>query len=268
MTQEEFFGAVEHNLKQLAKGRGELPSYNIPTIGIVSGWIGKLKWLTRVKRFAYVSKGDVSCPPNVRCYDLFSAKAPFVKCIMFRIFACYADESTREGYRKAKRAIRRWYQMCGRATSSEQPYAAAIVVGASSPWESGMTPNADDMPCDNVAFRMLAASHPQAEKGICTIKEGDVESCAAVCRALVPETFDMVERRVRNCVDSHFRPDGSVVGGINVFFSNFNFTFCNFYGHIKNRFYFKINSINFYITIKLVIFVLNIKIYFAVYILN
>ena len=166
MTQDEFFGPIEHNLGQLASGRGELPSYNIPRIGILAGSVGKLKWLTRVKSFRIVSKADPGCPSNVRCYDLLSSKMPFSGRIRFRIFACYADEPTRSGYGKAKRAIRRWYQESGWANCSEQPYAAAIVVGAASPWEPGMTPNADDMPCDNVAFRMLVASHPQPEKGI------------------------------------------------------------------------------------------------------
>lgn len=213
MTQDEFFGAIEHNLRQLAKGRGELPSYNIPRIGLLAGSFGKLKFLTRVKGCRIVSKDDFCCPPNVRCYDLFSSKMLFSGRIMFRIFACFADEPTREGYRKAKCAIRRWYQESGRADSSEQPYAAAIVMGAASPWESGMKPNADDMPCDHVAFRMLVASHPQQEERICTAKEGDVDSCAAVCHALVPVTFDMVERAVRECVKKLFLPDGTVVGG-------------------------------------------------------
>ena len=213
MTQQEFFGAIECNLQQLAKGRGELPSYNIPRIGHFVGAIGKLKWLTRIKGFRLVSKADPCCPPNVRCYDLFSSKMPFSRPIMFRIFACYADESTREGYRKAKRAIRRWYQVSGLAKSSEQPYAATIVVGASAPWESGMTPNADDMPCDNVAFRMLVAPHPQPQRGIHTVKEGDFGSCDTVCRALVPVTFDEVESLVRECVEGLFLDDRRAKGG-------------------------------------------------------
>ena len=214
MTQQEFFGAIEHNLQHLARGRGELPSYNLPQIGRFVGSIGKLKWLTRVKGFLCVSKADPDCPPNVRCYDLFSSKMPFSRRIMFRIFACYADdESTREGYRKAKRAIRRWYQASGRANSSEQPYAAAIVVGAASPWESGMTPNADDMPCDNVAFRMLVAPNPQPKRGIYTVKEGEFGACDTVCRALVPVTFDEVERLVRECVKGLFVDDISARGG-------------------------------------------------------
>ena len=213
MTQDDFFGAIEHNLRHLAKGQGELPSYNIPRVGIFAGHAGRLKWLSRAKLFQYVSQGDSCCPPNVRCYDLLSAKTPFLRRIKFRIFACYAEESTRDGYRNAKRAIRRWYQLSGRAASTEQPYAAAIVVGAGTPWEEGIRPNADDMPCDNVAFRMLVASHVQPDKGLYTIKEGDVDSCKTVCRALVPETFDMVERRVRKCVDTLFLPTGDVFGG-------------------------------------------------------
>ena len=213
MTQDDFFGAIENNLQQLAREHGLLPSYNLPTLGSVAGRFEKLKWISRVKSFRCVSKGDSCCPPNVRCYDLISSKVPFYGRIAFRVFACYADESTRDGYCMAKRAIRRWYNESGRATSSDQPYAAAIVVGASSPWEPGLTPNADDMPCANVAFRMLAASHPQPEMGICTAKEGDVESCITVCRALVPETFDKVERRVRDCVNRLFLPYGGVCGG-------------------------------------------------------
>ena len=213
MTQDEFFGAIEHNLRQLSNGKGELPSYNIPRIGLIAGSIGRLKWLTRVKGCRVVSKNDSCCPSNVRCYDLLSSKAPFSGRIRFRVFACFADEPTREGYRKAKRVIRRWYQESGRANSSEQPYAAAIVMGAASPWESGMTPNADDMPCDHVAFRMLVASHPQHAESICTVKEGDTDSCVAVCHALVPVTFDTVERNVRECVKKLFMPDDTVVGG-------------------------------------------------------
>ena len=213
MTQDEFFGAVEHNLRQLAKGRGELPSYNIPRSGSIFGKIGSLKWLSRVKGFRQVSKNDSSCPPNVRCYDLFSSKMLFASRIVFRVFACYADEPTRAGYRNAKRAIRRWYQLSGRAASTEQPYAAALVVGAGMPWGTDVTPNADDMPCENVAFRMLAASCSQTD-GVRIVKEGDVASCLTVYRALVPETFDNVERRVRNTVEGLIMPDGcSVVGG-------------------------------------------------------
>lgn len=213
MTQADFFGAIEQNLQQLANGRGELPSYNFPRLGHLAGMIGRLQWIARVKSFKWVSKQDECCPPNVRCYDLAAAKIPFCGRVMFRVFACFADEPTRDGYRNAKRAIRRWYQACGRARCSEQPYAAAVVVGAAQPWEQDVTANADDMPCDNVAFRMLVASHPQPERGILTAKEGDVGSCVNVCRALVPETFDKVERRVRNRVKALFMPDGSVVGG-------------------------------------------------------
>ena len=213
MTQEDFFGEIEQNLQLLAAGHGALPSYNIPRIGFWAGKLGKLKWLTSIKCCKCITKRDQTCPRNVRCYDLVSSKLPFSDQIRFRVFACYADEATSEGYRNAKFAIRRWYQESGRARSSEQPYAAAVVVGAGSAWE-GVSPNADDMPCENVAFRMLVASHPQPEKGVCTVKDGDVASCQNVCRALVPESFVKVENRVRKCVDGLLLPDGhSVVGG-------------------------------------------------------
>ena len=131
----------------------------------------------------------------------------------FRVFACYADESTGDGYRAAKFAVRKWYQESGWSASSERPSAAAMVVGAASAWEQGLVPNADDMPCGNVAFRMLVASHPGPKGGILTEKNGDWGSYVSVCQALVPETFDNVERRVRDCVERLFLPDGSVVGG-------------------------------------------------------
>lgn len=217
MTQEEFFGAIEHNLQLLAAKRAELPSYNIPRIGNLIGRGGKFKWLSRIKEFRCIARGgDLQCPDNVRCYDLLSSKALFVSQIRFRVFACFADAPTAEGYRQAKRAIRRWYQMSGWANNeSEKPYAAAIVVGAASPWEDGLTPNAVDPPSENVniAFRMLAASSPQPGNGMAIEKEGDVDSCIIVYQALVPETFDKVEKRVRNCVESLFLPDGSVVDG-------------------------------------------------------
>ena len=217
MTQEEFFGAIEHNLQLLAAKRAELPLYNIPRIGIFLGKFGNLKLLSRIKEFKCIAKGgDPQCPDNVRCYDLLSSKALFVGPIRFRVFACFADAPTAEGYRLAKRAIRRWYQQSGWANNEcEMPYAAAIVVGAASPWEDGLTPNAVDPPSANVniAFRMLAASSPQPGNGMVIEKEGDVGACIIVYQALVPETFDKVERRVRDCVENLFLPNGDVIGG-------------------------------------------------------
>lgn len=191
MTQDEFFGAIEHNLQQLA-AKGER----------VGG--------ERVKGFRCITRGDVSCPPNVRCYDLLPGGPE--SCAVFRAFACFADDSTHEGYRRAKFAIRKWYQESGRARSCEQPR-AALVVGAAAQWPEGMEPNADDMPCAGVALRMLAAPHVRPEMGVAVAKSGDFGSFRAVCRALVPETFDRVERRVRDCVARLFLPDGSVLGG-------------------------------------------------------
>jgi hypothetical protein len=68
------------------------------------------------------------------------------------------------------------------------------------------------MPCEHVAFRMLVAPHPQSGNGVCTTKHGDWKSCENVCYALVPESFEKVERRVRECVDGLFLGD-SVYGG-------------------------------------------------------
>ncbi len=196
MTQDDFFGAIEHNLQQLATRRERLP---------LCGW--------RVGGCRCITREDGACPRNVRCYDLVSEKSIFGESGFFRIFACYADESSGGGYRAAKFAIRKWYQESGRAASSEQPTAAAMVVGAASAWEQGLVPNADDMPCGNVAFRMLVAPSLESGNGLRTAKDGDFESCVAVCRALVPETFDKVERRVRDCVESLLLPNGEVVGG-------------------------------------------------------
>lgn len=195
MTQDDFFGTIEHNLRQLA-ARGE-------RLAACGG---------RARGCRCITSGDASCPPNVRCFDLLSDEPGSGARALFRVFACFADEATRDGYRSAKFAVRKWYQESGRAMGSEQPR-AALVVGASAQWPDGMEPNADDMPCGNVAFRMLAAPHAQPEKGLCIVKSGDVGSFLGVCRALVPEAFDKVERRVRDCVARLFLPDGSVVGG-------------------------------------------------------
>ena len=196
MTQEDFFGAIEHNLQQLAARRECLPQ---------CGW--------RVGGYRCVTREDESCPRNVRCYDLVSVKPFFGGPEFFRVFACYADESTGNGYRAAKFAVRKWYQESGWAASSERPSAAAMVVGAASAWEQGLVPNADDMPCGNVAFRMLVASGPEPNGIVLTEKNGDWGAYVPVCQALVPETFDKVERRVRDCVEGLFLPNGEVVGG-------------------------------------------------------
>ena len=180
MTQEDFFGAIEHNLQQLAARRERLPP---------CGW--------RVGGYRCVTREDECCPRNVRCYDLVSMKPFFGEPKFFRVFACYADESTGNGYRAAKFAVRKWYQESGWSASSERPSAAAMVVGAASAWEQGLVPNADDMPCGNVAFRMLVASHPGPKGRILTEKNGDWGSYVSVCQALVPETFVQAEGKYR-----------------------------------------------------------------------
>ena len=195
MTQDDFFGAIEHNLQRLA-AKGE-------RVGACGD---------RVRGFRCITRGDSYCPPNVRCYDLLPDEPGSGASAVFRVFACFADESTHDGYRRAKFAIRKWYQESGRARGCEQPR-AALVVGAAAQWPEGMEPNADDMPCGSVAFRMLAAPHVRPEMGLGIAKAGDFGSFRAVCRALVPEAFDKVERRVRDCVERLFLPDGSVVGG-------------------------------------------------------
>ncbi len=195
MTREDFFGAIEHNLQQLA-AKGE-------RAGACGG---------RVRGFRCITRGDSCCPPNVRCYDLLPDEPGSGASAVFRVFACFADESTDGGYRKSKFEIRKWYQESGRAAASEQPR-AALVVGASTQWPEGMEPNAEDMPCGNVAFRMLAAPHQQPENGLRIIKSGDVQSYREVSYAMVPEMFDKVEKRVRDCVNSLLLPDGSVMGG-------------------------------------------------------
>ena len=193
MTQDDFFGTIENNIQQLAS-KGERAGKD------------------RVRGCRCITRGDSCCPPNVRCYDLLPNSPSSGARAVFRVFACFADESTHDGYRKAKFAIRKWYQESGRARACEQPR-AALVVGASMQWPEGMEPNAEDMPCGSVAFRMLAAPHVQSEKGLRIAKAGDVRSYPAVFRALVPEAFDKVEKRVRDCVTRLFLPDGSVVGG-------------------------------------------------------
>ena len=91
--------------------------------------------------FLNLTKSDVNAPVNVRCYDLVSEKSSSGVPVRFRIFACFAEAGTPDGYRQAKYAIRKWYEESGRRTSLEQPYAGALIVGASSPWPADMLPN-------------------------------------------------------------------------------------------------------------------------------
>ena len=153
MTQDDFFGAIESNLTSLAADHALLP-----VEGGGGGIFGRRN-AGRIKQFLNLTKSDVNAPVNVRCYDLVSEKSSSGVPVRFRIFACFAEAGTPDGYRQAKYAIRKWYEESGRRTSLEQPYSGALVVGASSPWPADMMPNANDMPFDKIAFRMLAASH-------------------------------------------------------------------------------------------------------------
>ena len=211
MTQDDFFGAIESNLTSLAADHVPLPAEGGDGRRFL-GLFGRRN-AGRIKQVLNLTKSDVNAPVNVRCYDLVSDKSSSCGPARFRVFACFAEAGTPDGYRQAKYAIRKWYEESGRRTSLEQPYSGALIVGAASPWPADMMPNANDMPFDKIAFRMLAASHSEPERGIRICRDGNCAAYVRIFQALVPETFSKVEGRVRACVERSLLHDGSCLGG-------------------------------------------------------
>ena len=205
MTKEDFFGAIKANLERLVESHVRLPDYNMDSLK----WCGKfhqLSWLCQIKRLTDHSS---TTPPNICCYDLESSNFPFLGKLRFRIVACFVDEPTRAGYIDAKFQIRKWYQRSG-FKDGEKPYSGALIVGSSSLWPEDMLPDANDMPFEHVAFRMLAAPFTRPQDGMRILRDGvtDTETCKPVFWALVPEPFATVASCVRNCVQNLLLPNG------------------------------------------------------------
>lgn len=212
MTQGDFFGAIESNLRQLAESRIPLPEYNLPGWLRGDGHLRLVKGMIKLKSVRKLTDRDSTAPSNVRVYDLVSSKLPFVERQRFRVFAAYAEEATAESYRQAKFLVRKWYQESGWAdAASDRPFAGAMVVGSRCAWPREMRPNADDIPFEHVAFQVLAAPHARAEFGVVGVTQGDEDAGALVFRALLPETFEERSQRVVDHVERLFRQQSGTV---------------------------------------------------------
>lgn len=212
MTQGDFFGAVEDNLRRLAESGLPLPACDLPDGPCGDGGGRLFRRFVRLREFRKLTDRDAAAPVCVRAYDLVSGGIPLFGKWRVRAFAAYSEEATEEGYRRAKFLVRKWYQESGWAgAQSDRPFAGAMVVGSGNAWPKGMSPNADDLPFEQVAFQLLAAPHERAGFGVsgATLGGGDVG--AWILRALLPETFEARRRRVADCVERLFRlQDGTV----------------------------------------------------------
>ena len=212
MTQSDFFGAVESNLREQVASHMPLPEYNLPAFLRGDGHLRLVRGMVKLKNLKKLTSRDSSAPANIRVYDLVSSKIPFAERLRFRIFAAYAEEATAESYRQVKFLIRKWYQESGWAdAASDRPFAGAMVVGSDQTWPKGMRPNADDLPFEHVVFHMLASPHERREFGIAEVTQGDADAGALIFRAMHPETFEERAQRVVDYVERLFRQqDGTV----------------------------------------------------------
>ena len=205
MTDLEFFGAIESNLRQLVESRSPLPEYNLPDLLRGEGHSRLIRGMVKLKSLKHLTRRDPDAPCNIRVYDLISSKLPVVGQQRFRVFAAYSEEATEASYRNAKYLIRSWYQKSGWAfAAADNPYCGAIVVGSGCGWPEDMRPNADDIPFEHVAFHLLTAPHKREEFGVASVTHGDAESGKLIFRALVPETFEERENRVVEYVKKMF----------------------------------------------------------------
>lgn len=215
MTQDEFFGAIEGNLRILAEAKMPLPQHNLPMMLCGSGHRRFLRGLFKLVRLEEREERRGTSITNVRVYDLVSGKIPFCERMRFRVFAAYSDEATEEAYRRAKHLVRKWYQESGWATADTCcPYAGAMVVGSNSRWPEQMKPNGDGAPFEHVAFHMLACPHDRKEFGVRAECLGPAnDSGSLIFRAMLPEPFEVREGRVKAFVVNQFKLPESVRGG-------------------------------------------------------
>lgn len=203
MTQNEFFGGIESNLRRLKDARITLPDYNLPGVIHGDGCRQILRNLMKVKSLMKLTEKDPTAPANVRVFDLVSGKLLGIPRQKFRVFAAFVEEPTREAYREVKFRIRKWYQESGWADAQTRPYAGAMVVGAAKAWPDGMTPNSDDLPFDEVEFLVLSAPRPEPRQGIDLVTRGDPSVGDVIFRAL-GESFESQKQRVEDYVQQQF----------------------------------------------------------------
>lgn len=203
MTQNEFFGGIESNLRRLKDARITLPDYNLPGAIHGDGCQRILRHLMRVKKLKRLTEKDPTAPNNIRVFDLVSGRVPGISRLKFRVFAAFVEEPTQEAYREVKFRLRKWYQESGWADAQAKPYAGAMVVGAAKAWPNGMTPNSDDLPFDEVEFLALSAPRLDPRQGVELATRGDPSVGDIIFRAL-GESFESQKQRVEDYVQQQF----------------------------------------------------------------
>lgn len=196
MTQDEFFGAIEWNLKQLIQEKAPLPEYNLPCRNLkVVRWT---RGVFRARRLLEISKTNPPAPKNVRVWDLVGMRLFGGRPLKFRVFACYADHGDAGACKQVKFDLRKWYELSGLTGGCTRPYSCALVIGCGEELKEDAQPTGFDLP-GGTPFEMWTW---KGMRGPCAKCFGAGTVGQVVSRAMTPEAFDRCKDRVRDAIDS------------------------------------------------------------------
>ena len=215
LTQDQFFGAIQSNLGDLARNCPPAVPQNrlhgawrLAAHSVLLGFWTKLS--VKVK---CITDGDCDVRTNLRAYDLYTPPGLNGRRLRFRVVAYFIEgEPTAETYRLAKRRVLAWHNRRtdnGRSVRERFDF-GALVIGSPCPWAADVTANGCDMP-EEADFQLLAAPfRDERTPGLDVSRRmGDYDEGRVFFRALEPESFD--DRRNRVLAEVEKAPDGAVI---------------------------------------------------------
>ena len=215
LTQDQFFGAIQGNLKDLVHNCPPAMPQNrlqgvwkfVSHTALFSAWT---KLSVKVK---CITDGEHDVRTNLRAYDLRTRPGLNGRRLRFRVVAYFIEgEPTAETYRLAKRRVLAWHnrRTDGGRSAREHFDVGALVIGSPLPWAADVTANGSDLP-EEVDFQLLAApSRGEGMQGLdVSRRTGDYDEGRVFFRAFEPESFDDRLNRVLAEVDK--ASDGAVI---------------------------------------------------------
>lgn len=207
LTQDQFFGAIHSNLKDLVRNcppavpRNRLHgAWHLAARSVLFG-----AWTKLSVKVKCITDGDREARTNMRAYDLHTPPGLNGSRLRFRVVAYFIEgEPTMETYRLAKRRVLAWHNR--RTDNGRSPRerfdVGALVIGSSRPWETDVAANGSDMP-EEADFQLLVApSRGGAVTGLDVSRRmGDYDEGRVFFRALEPESFDDRRNRVLAEID-------------------------------------------------------------------
>ena len=206
LTQDQFFGAIQSNFRDLARNcPPSVPQNRLHGVWRLAGHSVLMGFWTKLSaKMKCITDGDRDARTNLRAYDLYTPLGLNGRRLRFRVVAYFIEgEPTVETYRLAKRRVLAWHNRRtdnGRSARERFDF-GALVIGSSRPWAADVAANGCDMP-EEADFQLLAAPSREKTLGLDVSRRmGDYDEGRVFFRALEPESFDDRRNRVLAEVD-------------------------------------------------------------------